>query len=134
MAVKVRQKFSPEISIGSWIPTITDRNVFMSLLTFSLLISEDLWLFLIFPAIAVFSAHLSEGAKTLRSLRKERKTQKSSLISKEKVNKGVRNTVDPMQRILDAAGNLPSNAFDKMPSIRCKKAQGGGSGIDIAAR
>ena len=30
---------------------------------------------------------LSEGTKTVRSLRRERKTQKSSLISKEKVNK-----------------------------------------------
>ena len=43
--------------------------------------------FLIFQAIAVFSSHLSEGIKIPRSLRKERKPQKSSLISKEKVNK-----------------------------------------------
>ena len=41
---------------------------------------------LIFAAIAVFSAHMSEGLDTLRSLRKERKTQKSSLMSKDKVN------------------------------------------------
>ena len=41
----------------------------------------------LFLAIAVFSACLSEGIKTQRSLRKERKTQKPSLISKEKVNK-----------------------------------------------
>ena len=34
----------------------------------------------------VFSAHLSEGTKTLRSLRKERQTQKSSLMSKEHVD------------------------------------------------
>ena len=59
-----------------------------TLLTFSLLISEDfLVFFLDFPAIAVFSAHLSEGIKRLRSLRKERKGQKSSQISKEKANK-----------------------------------------------
>ena len=45
--------------------------------------------FLILTAIAVFSAHLLEGIKTLRSLRKESITQKSSLISKEKVNKEV---------------------------------------------
>ena len=43
--------------------------------------------FLIFPAIAVLSAHLLKGIKALRSLRKERKNQKSSLICKEKVNK-----------------------------------------------
>ena len=43
--------------------------------------------FLIFQAIAVFSAHLLEGVKRLLALRKSRKTQKSSLISKEKVNK-----------------------------------------------
>ena len=43
----------------------------------------------LFLAIAVFSAHLLHASKTLRSLRKERKTQKSSLISKEKVNKVV---------------------------------------------
>ena len=42
--------------------------------------------FLIFPAIAVLSAHWEEGTETLRSLRKERKSQKSSLISEEKVN------------------------------------------------
>ena len=41
----------------------------------------------LFPPIAVFSAHLSEVIKGLRSLRKKRKTQKSSLLSKEKVNK-----------------------------------------------
>ena len=39
----------------------------------------------LFPAIGVFSAHLPEGAKALRLLRKERKTQKSSQISQEKV-------------------------------------------------
>ena len=39
-----------------------------TLLTFSLLINEDFWLFLlIFSALAVFSAHLSEDAETLRS-------------------------------------------------------------------
>ena len=43
--------------------------------------------FLLFPTIAVFSAHSLEGAKTLRSLGKGRKTQKSSPISKEKVDK-----------------------------------------------
>ena len=43
--------------------------------------------FLIVPAVAAFLAHLLEGTKTLRSLRKDRNTQKSSLISKEKVNK-----------------------------------------------
>ena len=42
-----------------------------------------------FPAIAVFAAHLSEGAKTLRSLREERITQKSSLNSKELVDEVV---------------------------------------------
>ena len=57
------------------------------MLAFSLLTIEDFCFFLIFPAIAVFSAHLSEGIKTLQSMRKERKTQKPSLISKEKVNK-----------------------------------------------
>ena len=43
-------------------------------------------LFLVFPAIALFSEHLPEGAKTPRSLREERKAQTSSLICKEKVN------------------------------------------------
>ena len=42
--------------------------------------------FLIFPAIAVFSGHLLDGPKTLPSLRKERKSQKSSQIRKDKVN------------------------------------------------
>ena len=42
---------------------------------------------LIFPAIAVFSVHLSEGTSTQWSLSEERKTQKSWAISKEKVNK-----------------------------------------------
>ena len=37
--------------------------------------------------IVIFSVHLLEGTETLRSLGKERKTQKSSLISKEKVDK-----------------------------------------------
>ena len=41
----------------------------------------------LFLAIAVFSAHLSEGLKTLRSLRKERKNQKSSLIGKERLTR-----------------------------------------------
>ena len=58
-----------------------------SLLAFSLLISEDFWHFLIFPTIALISAHLSEGTKTQRSPRKERETQKSLLVSKEKVDK-----------------------------------------------
>ena len=58
----------------------------LSLLAFFLLISEDFCFFLILLAIAVFSAHLSEGLKTLRSLRKESKTQKSSRGTKEKVN------------------------------------------------
>ena len=44
-------------------------------------------MFLSFEAIAVFSAHLPEGVKTLRSLRKERETKKSSLIGKEEANK-----------------------------------------------
>ena len=42
-----------------------------------------LCVFLIFPAVAVLSAHLLEGTK----LSKERKTQKSTLIIKEKVDK-----------------------------------------------
>ena len=57
------------------------------MVTFSLLIIEDPWLLLDFPATAVFAAHLSEGIQALRSLRKERKTPKSSLISKGKVNR-----------------------------------------------
>ena len=60
-----------------------------SFLTFSLLISEDFWLFLdlLQQWLSALSAHLSEGTKKLRSLRKERKTQTSSLIGKEQVNK-----------------------------------------------
>ena len=49
-------------------------------------------IFLIFRALAVLSAHLSEGTKALQSLgqkKRERKTQKSSLIRKQKVNKAV---------------------------------------------
>ena len=42
---------------------------------------------MILAAIAVCSARLSEVEKTLRPQREERKTQKSSLISKEEVNK-----------------------------------------------
>ena len=42
-----------------------------TLSTFSLLTSEDFWLFLDFPAFAMFSAYLLEGIKTLRSLREE---------------------------------------------------------------
>ena len=47
---------------------------------------------LIFPAIAVLFSTVFGGTKHCdrRSLRKERKSQKSSLISKEKVNKGCR--------------------------------------------
>ena len=56
----------------------------VSLLNFSLRVSED---FLIFQAIAVLSEHLSEGTNTQRLVRRERKTQQSSLISKEKVSK-----------------------------------------------
>ena len=56
-------------------------------LIFSLLISEDFWVFLSFPSDrSIFSTFVGR-IKTLRSLRKERRTQKSSLISKEKVNK-----------------------------------------------
>ena len=45
----------------------------------TMIISEDFWVLLHFP-------HLSEGTKALRSLRKERKKQKSALLIKEKVN------------------------------------------------
>ena len=41
----------------------------------------------LFSAIAVFLDPPKDVLKMLRSLRKERKTQKSSLIGKEKVNK-----------------------------------------------
>ena len=71
--------------LASWrlSASLNRRFLIRALLSLSLLISEDLCLSLDFPAIAVLSAHLSEGTKTLRSLRKERKTQKSSLISKQ---------------------------------------------------
>ena len=71
------------------------------------------------PAIAVFSAHLQEGIKTLRSLRKERKlrslrkerkTQKSSLISKEKVKKGI--------WALPSFGALSEQLMSDAPSMR----------------
>ena len=58
-----------------------------TLLTFSLLISEDFWLFLDFPSDRSIFSTVVGGRKTLRSLRKERKTQKSSLTSREKVHK-----------------------------------------------
>ena len=61
----------------------------LSLLTFSLLTTEDFWLFpdYFWRSQYFHSAHLWEDIKPLRSLRKESKTQKSSLITKEKVNK-----------------------------------------------
>ena len=46
---------------------ISTGCVRISLLTLSLLNSEDLWLFLDFPALAVFSAHLAERIKARRS-------------------------------------------------------------------
>ena len=62
------QKFLPL----AFLPSGSFRQ---TLLTFYLLTSEDFWFFLIFPAIAGFSAHLSEGIETLRSPRKERKSR-----------------------------------------------------------
>ena len=55
------------------------------LLTFSLLISEDLGVFVSFSAIAAFLFPLANVLKILRSLGEERKIPKSSLISKETV-------------------------------------------------
>ena len=51
---------------------------------------------LIFPAVAVFSAHFSEGTQILRLLGKESKNQKPLLISKEKVNKALNQSVSLM--------------------------------------
>ena len=61
-----------------------------ALLTFSFVISEDFCFFLDFLSDgSIFSTFVGWLKKTLRSLRKAMKTQKSSLISKEKVNKVV---------------------------------------------
>ena len=66
--------------------TVPTKRLFKENAPFSFVILP-FWLFLDFPTDRSISAHLSEGIKTLRSLRKERKTQKSSLTSEEKVAK-----------------------------------------------
>ena len=77
------------------------------MLALSLLIGEDFWLSLNFPEIALFSAHFSEGIRTLPSLRKEKQTQKSSLILGERqsiAQKGVR-AIDARNSQLDNGSN-----------------------------
>ena len=74
--------------------------------------------FLLFPAIVVFSAHFSEGTtKALRSLRRERKAQRSSLISTEKVNKAqskwaIRGVAICLQRLCIDLGQPSPNAIE----------------------
>ena len=79
-------RFSAESAPPTCCTSQAKRNQ-QNLVDLSLLISEDVWLLSIFPAIAVSSAHLLEGIKTLQSLKKGRKPLKSLLISKEKVYK-----------------------------------------------
>ena len=66
---------------------------FVALLTFSLLISEDFWVFLSFLSDRSVLYLPTNVLKALRSLGKSRRRQKPSqkplLISKEKVNKVV---------------------------------------------
>ena len=50
----------------------------VSLLTFSLLFSEDFWVSLSFPSDCSIFSTFARGHKTMRSLREERKTQTSS--------------------------------------------------------
>ena len=57
-------------------------------LTFSFLISEDFWVSSFFPAIAPSFYSPENVLKILRSLGKESKSQKSSLINKGKVKQG----------------------------------------------
>ena len=58
-----------------------------NLVTFSLLISEDFWLFLDSPAIARLSGHLSEGTKTMRSLGKRRKPRNRHQLARKRLTK-----------------------------------------------
>ena len=66
-----------------------DRDIWKwPLLTFSLLVSEDFWVVLsLLSDRNIFVAPSDNCAENTAIARKERTTQKSSLISKEKVNK-----------------------------------------------
>ena len=70
---KKKGKFPPTPStLPTPLRTFQPHSIFspyISLLSVSLLISEEFWRFLISPAITVFSAHLPEGIKTPRSQR-----------------------------------------------------------------
>ena len=81
----------PSVIKGVWVDregTFNKTFLFrLPLLTFSLLISEDFWVFLSFLSERNVLITSDNVLKILRSLGKERKTQKSSLISKEKVHK-----------------------------------------------
>ena len=71
-----------------WGLKATLRNVHFLVLTFSLLTSEDLRVFLSFLSDrSVFVPSDECAENTAIALRKSRKSQKSSRISKEEVNK-----------------------------------------------
>ena len=70
--------------------------------------------FLIFTSIVVFSAHLLEGKKTLRSPRKERKTLKVSLIGAILTEMVAILTF----RKLDLPLHLRCNSHSSFPTIR----------------
>ena len=58
----------------------------MTLLTFSLLISEDLWLFLEFPAVGMFSAHLSEVKRNTANAEKTKKEENPEILTTHLLN------------------------------------------------
>ena len=71
---------APEIERASRL-----TNVHLSNVTFSLPISENFWVSFLFSASAMFFHPPTNVLKILRSLGKPRKSQKSSLMSKDKV-------------------------------------------------
>ena len=62
------------------------ENQIYALLTFSLLISADFWVFLSFPSDRSIFGTFFGGYENTAIAEKREETQKSSLISKEKVN------------------------------------------------
>ena len=77
-------------------------------------------MFLDFPSDrAAFSAPFSEGTKTLRSKkRKERKNQKSSLTSEEKVNKALGQFLRATPKPLGSCKRLSCSSPLAAPELR----------------
>ena len=69
------------------VSALEDYYMGISLFTFSLLINEDFWVFLSFLSSRGVFIPSDKCAENMRSLGKESKSQKSSLISQKNVNK-----------------------------------------------